>query len=84
MQLSAAQLYVSSKEMTKWLKKKYMVGKPKGDGKEKIVVLLTLEISRESYEYLSQLSCSHMELVQTWHLREGTTESCQFRWSQVV
>ena len=39
-----------------------MVGKPKGDWLErkKILVLLTLEISRESY--LSQLSCSHMEL----------------------
>lgn len=50
--------------------------------RKKKSVLLRLEISRESY--LSQLSCSHMELVQTWHLREGTTESCQFRWSQVV
>lgn len=61
MQLPAAQLYMSSKEMTQ--KKRRWLENQKVTGKKKIVILLTLEISRESY--LSQLSCSHMELVQS-------------------
>lgn len=44
-------------------KKNRWLENQKVTGKKKILVLLTLEISRESY--LSQLSCSHMELVQS-------------------